>query len=1049
MSLTDFNLTPDEFISRYDNTINSLYTSVNSEDQVNSQKLLVEFQQHPRAFERVPFIMEKSSADQGKYIALSVLEELVNYKWKALPPTDANALKLFLQNLIVQMSNAESPNELLLRKADKVLVDIAKQEWPEKWPTFVSELVQSARSSLGMAKNNLTILRLLTEEVTDFSDRSVLITARAQSLKSQLNREFSAVFELCLEVLSTENAVPELLTNTLIALEKYIPWISLSFIFQTELIPNLINNKLNSQLPLSIKTLIVRNISEVAELRKISPHEAQMSKAFANFLEALNSPATMPVTAPISQAIQTPGEARDFASATALALTAFLRNHSLCLENNPQSRDKIAISMQYLLHFTATPNDSELFKTCVEYWSRLSSDLYSNRVQSQIPRKKGMIHRNFKERYLLYSSYLDQARELLMDRMVKPEEVLITQNQDTGEWVKETLVDTEEVELHKKMKEALVFITHLNTEGTRASMDERLRLFLERASQTTELDADSLNRLCWVGGAISGSMPIQIEKKFVIGILKKLLDLCNKFFDKTPRAIVASNVMYICSQYPRFLRSQSSFLETVCRKLFEFMKETHPGIKDMACDTFIIISGRCKKKMTSLIDGYIQDFDQNTKELPFELKEKVVESYGLIISALPNTKEQQQRLDQFISPFNLVWRNLFHQGQASGGEAFNSMEVVASLNQFVRFNSVLCKNLGPVFSPQMSMIYKDLLSLYRHYSHILATYYSAQGSSVLRSTEVKAVRSLQKSILKLLTHFFETARKDELQRDFFSALLPDLLPSYEGSPSEVREPEVLGLLTVAFNRLPGIVSMDIFKSIVNPTLAMISNDYESWPDLRTAFFTMISAIVDRSLFEVINLGEDQLTLLIQTIIWASKHNISDQSELGLVALRNLVKKISHRNDFVNSFLSKYFIYIFHEIFAILTDTFHKSTFDKQVEVISNLISALLQSPSSLPIGTEPPQPAGMSNVEYFQLWISNVLKSGFPNLGQSHIAEFVKQLTSFAGDVSRLRSLLADFLVSTRQWTVEEFEVTTEAVEQQLLRQSVPGLGGAVQEDEF
>ena len=46
-----------------------------------------------------------------------------------------------------------------------------------------------------------------------------------------------------------------------------------------------------------------------------------------------------------------------------------------------------------------------------------------------------------------------------------------------------------------------------------------------------------------------------------------------------PQAIIASNIMYIVGQYPRFLRAHWRFLKTVVNKLFEFMHETHEGVQ--------------------------------------------------------------------------------------------------------------------------------------------------------------------------------------------------------------------------------------------------------------------------------------------------------------------------------------------------------------------------------------------------------------------------------------------------------------------------------------
>jgi hypothetical protein len=56
-------------------------------------------------------------------------------------------------------------------------------------------------------------------------------------------------------------------------------------------------------------------------------------------------------------------------------------------------------------------------------------------------------------------------------------------------------------------------------------------------------------------------------------------------------------------QYPKFLRAHWKFLKTVVNKLFEFMHETHPGVQDMACDTFLKICHKCKRKFVVLQVG--------------------------------------------------------------------------------------------------------------------------------------------------------------------------------------------------------------------------------------------------------------------------------------------------------------------------------------------------------------------------------------------------------------------------------------------------------------
>ena len=66
--------------------------------------------------------------------------------------------------------------------------------------------------------------------------------------------------------------------------------------------------------------------------------------------------------------------------------------------------------------------------------------------------------------------------------------------------------------------------------------------------------------------------------------------------------------MYIVGQYPRFLRAHWRFLKTVVNKLFEFMHETHEGVQDMACDTFIKIAQKCRRQFVQIQVGEVMPF---------------------------------------------------------------------------------------------------------------------------------------------------------------------------------------------------------------------------------------------------------------------------------------------------------------------------------------------------------------------------------------------------------------------------------------------------------
>ena len=74
----------------------------------------------------------------------------------------------------------------------------------------------------------------------------------------------------------------------------------------------------------------------------------------------------------------------------------------------------------------------------------------------------------------------------------------------------------------------------------------------------------------------------ETEKRFLVTVIKELLGLVEMKRGKDNKAVVASNIMYIVGQYPRFLKAHWKFLKTVVNKLFEFMHETHEGVSTLS-----------------------------------------------------------------------------------------------------------------------------------------------------------------------------------------------------------------------------------------------------------------------------------------------------------------------------------------------------------------------------------------------------------------------------------------------------------------------------------
>lgn len=150
-------------------------------------------------------------------------------------------IRNFVVNLIIEHSKSEEKlksERAFLNKLNLVLVSILKQEWPHNWPTFINEIISSCHTSLSICENNMAILRLLSEEVFDYSQDQMTST-KAKNLKTTMTQEFSSIFQLCSEVLNTANS-PSLIKATLETLLRFLNWIPLGYIFETPIIDTLI-----------------------------------------------------------------------------------------------------------------------------------------------------------------------------------------------------------------------------------------------------------------------------------------------------------------------------------------------------------------------------------------------------------------------------------------------------------------------------------------------------------------------------------------------------------------------------------------------------------------------------------------------------------------------------------------------------------------------------------------------------------------------------------------------------------------------------------------
>lgn len=676
-------------------------------------------------------------------------------------------IRNFIVQFIIQCSNSEETlraQKTLLNKLNLVLVSILKQEWPHNWPTFINEIISSCHSSLSICENNMIILRLLSEEVFDYSAEQMTST-KTRNLKQTMCAEFSQIFTLCQEVLNSANQ-PSLIKATLETLLRFCNWIPLGYIFETPLIETLRTRFLSVP---EFRNVTLQCLTEIGGLQTGGPgqpnsYDEQLVKMFTEVLTTIAD--IIPVSLDLKATYPSSNSKdQEFVQNLALFLCNFfgmhlnvryilpyshppwvllLANSTFKLIENLPNRDYLIHGHYYLVRISQI-DDREVFKICLDYWLKLVQELYEEMQQLPITDLNPLLAvgggmsgsgapnptllMNYPLRKHKYNEVLSNLRVVMIEKMVRPEEVLIVEN-DEGEIVREFVKEGDTVQLYKTIRECLVYLTHLDVVDTENIMTEKLA----RQVDGTEWSWHNCNVLCWAIGSISLAMNEETEKRFLVTVIKDLLGLTEMKRGKDNKAVVASNIMYIVGQYPRFLKAHWKFLKTVVNKLFEFMHESHEGVQDMACDTFIKIARQCRRHFVALqpseTEPFIEEIVRNMGKITCDLTPQQVHTFyeacGYMVAAQGNKNQQERLLAELMNIPNAAWDEIIKQANMNSA-ILQDAETIKVIGNIMKTNVSACSSTGSYFYPQIGRIYHDMLQMYRATSSLISEAVARDG----------------------------------------------------------------------------------------------------------------------------------------------------------------------------------------------------------------------------------------------------------------------------------------------------------------------------------
>ncbi|CAO3632166.1 unnamed protein product [Cunninghamella blakesleeana] len=984
-------------IGLLDYAVQSFYTG-DATTQKRAQEVLTVFQNHNDTWQAVPNILQLSKSIQTKFLALRIMENFIVVRWNTIPLE----LRIEIRNYIVQLvvdacsKNVNLPeDQSYLNKLNIILVQIIKKDWPKHWPNFISDIIEISKTDLSYCENNMKILQLLSEEIFEYSEDQMSMS-NMRRLVYGIIKESKLLLDFCIEII-TNNSLPEsLIETTLKATSRFITWIPLDEIMDERLIEKI--GFWKKRFP----TLVIQCYIEIANLS--IPDTIYSDQLYSMYQSVLSiASGALPLNLDIISIYDKDNaNFQEFIRFTSLFFTTFL-----------SKKPKIAFNQQVeytnvheLLLNISKIDDKEIWKICLEYW-----ETYVDRLD------KTNIHVN--------SEIINELRQIILLKIGPPNEVLVVEDDD-GDVTKEYNKENETSTLFQSTKKVLCSITSLDISATLNLIGTRLSTLMS----TNNFSWIEFNKLCWAIGSISSVIDLENENRFLETIMQGLTVMVEKTAPSDVSYMITSCLVYIGSQYPRFLASHTGILNFILDKLFSYMQEPLDDIRDMACESFLKITKDCKDVIASQSDhstlessssltwNLINNIDQYVKPLNKSQICSFYQAIGYLISATP-PDSQFHYVSKLMQVSNTTYRSLLNDLTMKT----DNINLLKSISIFISINDSLCITIGSLYSHQFYDVLDCLIGTYQ-YIKMVALSKKGNFTNVIEYSLIKKIRT---EINKLTRHYVIETNVNQIKNmNQFNELIQTIMDDHRTLENE-SDPIVLELLTSIldhFGNLWPTFLDSILQYVFEPTLKLITQNFTDYPDHRLGFYKLLNIINKRYLAELINLPDNQLSIIIDSILWGTKHTVNDISSIALQTCLEFINQVSQIDDedISSALFQKFYLKIFTDTLTILVDPDCQNGFHYQSQILARLLELIKEGEIYTQIfDVNQVSDPLMSNTVFLQEYVKNLFNQSYP-LFKDKTESLVLGMFEYCDDIVRFESDLKDFLVDIREVGDEETE---------------------------
>ena len=115
------------------------------------------------------------------------------------------------------------------------------------------------------------------------------------------------------------------------------------------------------------------------------------------------------------------------------------------------------------------------------------------------------------------------------------------------------------------------------------------------------------------------------------------------------------------------------------------------------------------------------------------------------------------------------------------------------IHRLLRINNRVCAAVGSLYVHQLSLIFMDMLNIYKLYTEQIKRAIETEGQYAVRNTICKSMRSVKSEILDLMTTFLEQVAgldpggRADVMHQIMPSLMQEVLSDYHSSPAPARD----------------------------------------------------------------------------------------------------------------------------------------------------------------------------------------------------------------------------------------------------------------------